>query len=81
VALVSDHYKVLPSQAAAELDNDPERLALTCRDLTLYAQAKAAYDAARSEEALEPWAGSKMMDRVKENAFALRKERRARGEG
>jgi hypothetical protein len=67
---------VLPSVAARDLDEDPERLAITAMTLLAYSQAKAAYDAADGDDKkLEPWKDSNVMRRVKDNTFAAMKDR------
>jgi hypothetical protein len=67
---------VLPTVAARDLDEDPERLSLVALSLLAYSQAKGAYDAARGDEKkLEAWKDSNTMRRVKDNSFAAMKER------
>jgi len=46
--------------------------------LLAYAQAKRAFDAADDSKDLEYWKGSKLMDAVEINTFALHKERIAK---
>ena len=78
ITLVCDHYGVLPSAAARELDEDPDMTALTCRSMSLYARARAAYEAAPSEETLKSWGDSEIMRQVVDNALDLERERRKR---
>lgn len=78
IAAVAKAFHVLPSVAARDLDEDPERLSLLCLPLINYAEAKAAFDGAEDDEALKGWAGSKSMEAVTRNTFELHKERVAR---
>lgn len=75
-ARIAKEFGVLPSVAARDLDDDPERLSLTAMSLLAYSQAKSAYDAADGDsKKLEPWKDSNTMRRVKDNTFAAMKER------
>ena len=66
---------MLPSVAARDLDDDPERLSLTALSLLAYSQAKSAYDAANGDDKkLEHWKDSDVMRRVSDNTFAGMKE-------
>ena len=62
---------MLPSVVARDLDEDPEQLSLVCYPLLQYAEAHAAYRRASASE-LKAWRGSRLMDQVTENDFALR---------
>ena len=62
---------MLPSVVARDLDEDPEQLSLVCYPLLQYAEAHAAYRRASAVE-LKAWRGSRLMDQVTENDFALR---------
>jgi hypothetical protein len=62
---------VLPSVVARDLDEDPEQLSLVCFPLLQYAEAHSVYRRANASE-LKAWGGSRLMDQVTENDFALR---------
>lgn len=66
----------MPSVAARDLDRDPEQLSLACIPLLRYAEAKAEFDAAKDDKALERWKGSSLMAGVRKNTFELAQERR-----
>ena len=67
---------MLPTVAARDLDEDPERLSLLALTMLGYSQAKSAYDAANGDDKkLEPWKESNTMRAVKDNQFAAMKER------
>lgn len=66
----------MPSVAARDLDRDPEQLSLICIPLLRYAEAKAEFDAAKDDKALERWKGSTVMEAVRRNTFELAQERR-----
>lgn len=68
--MVAREWGVLPSQAALDLDDDPEQLALACIPLLRYAQAHAAFKRANKTE-LKGWRGVPVMDEVEVNAFEL----------
>jgi len=72
---VADQFHVLPSVAARDLDEDPERLSLVAISLLRYAHAKAEFDAADSDDSLKHWKGSELMKTVKTNTFELHKAR------
>jgi hypothetical protein len=73
---VAKEFGVLPSVAARDLDDDPERLSIIAMTLLAYHQAKSAYDAVDGDDKkLEPWKDSNVMRRVKDNTFAAMKER------
>jgi hypothetical protein len=78
ITVAAEHWHVLPSVAARDLDDDPQQLALVCRTLSIYAQAKAAFDTATDDSQLEAWKSSELMTQVQANAFAFHKERTAR---
>jgi hypothetical protein len=78
IATVAETFHVLPSVAARDLDEDPERLSLLCLPLLRYAEAKQAEENSKSEEELKAWKGSKIMEAVLENKFSLHKERIAK---
>jgi hypothetical protein len=66
IANVSEFYHVLPSEVARELDNDPERLAMICPELTQYARAKAAAES--GDDAQEKaWEGNPLMLLVRQH--------------
>lgn len=77
IANVAETFHVLPSVAARDLDDDPERLSLLCISLLRYAEAHGAEERSKSKEDLAPWKGSKIMELVLENKFALHKARLA----
>ena len=64
-------FGLSPYAVARELDEDPERLLLSCHSLLQYAEAHAAYRRASASE-LKAWKGSKLMEQVEANDFALR---------
>jgi hypothetical protein len=73
---IAKEFGVLPSVAARDLDNDPERLSMIAVSLLAYSQAKAAYDAADGDDKkLEAWKDSDTMAEVRSNSFALMKDR------
>lgn len=73
---VAKEFGVLPSVAARDLDEDPERLSLIAVSLLAYSQAKSAYDAAEGDDKkLEAWKGSETMAKVRENTFTFMKQR------
>jgi hypothetical protein len=73
---VAKEFNVLPSVAARDLDEDPERLSMIAVSLLAYSQAKNAYDAANgNEKMLEAWKNSEAMATVRSNTFDLMKER------
>lgn len=78
--MVAESWGVSPLQAARELDDDPEQLALVCIPLLRYAEAKRALDGAKTEDdaALKAWKGSPLMEAVKQNTVGLHKERKRR---
>ena len=58
---------------ARDLDEDPERMSLTCLSLLRYAEAKRVFDRANKDE-LKAWRDNKMMEKVEEIAFKLTEE-------
>ena len=75
---MANSYHVLPSQAARDLDNDPEQLSLVCLTLLNYADAKRAFDQAKDKTRdLAAWKDSNLMPHVERNTFDLHKERLA----
>jgi hypothetical protein len=73
---VAKEFNVLPSVAARDLDEDPERLSMTAVSLLAYSQAKAAWDAAEGDSSkLDAWKDSDLMAQVQKNAFDMTKER------
>jgi len=78
VAVIADQFHVLPTIVARDLETDPEQLSKECQRLLSYAQAKRAFDAAEDSKDLEFWKGSKLMNAVEINTFALHKERIAK---
>lgn len=82
IAQVAQTYSISPLQAAHELDNDPEQLALVCIPLLEYGRAKAAFDAAGGDpDKLKAWEGSRIMERVQENTMETLRRRRQKREG
>lgn len=77
IAQVATTYSISPLQAARELDEDPEQLAIACMPLIGYARAKAAFDQAKGDPGkLEAWEGSETMALVERNTFErLKRER------
>jgi hypothetical protein len=71
-AKVSDRFKVTPHDGKRPLDLLSQYLCVLALE---YAEAKKAFDHAEDDEDLEPWRGNKLMDLVKENTFALHRER------
>lgn len=67
-ACVAKAFGVLPSQAARDLDNDPDRVSLACLKLLRYSEAKEVYDS-NDPRAISAWEGSRMMELVKEIDF------------
>jgi len=49
IAVVAKEFGVLPTQAARDLDRDPDRLSFECIGLLRYAEAKHEYDRASIE--------------------------------
>ena len=73
---IGKEFNVLPSVAAKDLDEDPERLSMTAVSLLAYSQAKSAYDAAEGDsKKLEAWRDSETMAEVRDNTFAFMKNR------
>jgi len=79
VALIAKEFGVLPSLVVRDLEEDPEGSAIECLGFLRYAQAKSAFDEAKSEKDLKPWKDSRMMDFVTKHTFDLKKERREKG--
>jgi len=75
VTQVAEQFHVLPSVAARDLDDDPERLSLVAVSLLRYAHAKAEFDVADSDDRLKHWKGSELMKTVKKNTFELHQAR------
>lgn len=78
---IAEAFHVLPSVAARDLDDDPERLSLAVMPLLAYSRAYHALDAAQGADgaaALKAWDGSKMMEYAKRNKIALMKSRAER---
>jgi hypothetical protein len=67
IGCVAKEFGVLPSVAEREIMNDPEGRALELLTMFSYAQLKQAADAAKDEDALKPYAKSKLMKHVKAN--------------
>ncbi len=78
VAAIAREFRVLPSEVARDLDEDPRQLSISCFYVLRYAEAKRALDTAKDPKSLEPWKGSKMMSEVKVNTRTLATERRER---
>ena len=49
IATIAEHFHVLPSVVARDLDEDPDQLSLRCMELLTYAQVKRAYDDAKGD--------------------------------
>ncbi len=60
----------MPSEAARDLLDDPERLSLSCMQLLRYSEAKHAFDHADKKKELDVWKGNSMMERVQKYEFA-----------
>jgi hypothetical protein len=70
---ICEEFHCLPREAAHELDEDPERLALLILDLRGYAAAKTAFDRAKDKVAdLKAWEGSAAMTLVETLTFERR---------
>lgn len=75
---------MLPTIVARDLDNDPERLSASCRELLMYSRCKSAYASAstgkgakdRLQRVTDDW-GPRLVERVTENEYALVEEERA----
>jgi len=81
VAVVAKEFGVLPTQAARDLDRDPDRLSFDCVGLLRYAEAKRAYDLAgiegRDQEYMRKLKRAwPLVDDVEDNEFGILKEKR-----
>lgn len=65
VAQIAERFHVLPSVAARDLAEDPDRLSLESLPLLGYAEAYRAYQRNDKNE-MKRWRGSRFMDLVKE---------------
>jgi len=75
---ICEGFGVLPSQAEAELDRDPERLAIVILEMRAYAQAKHDFDHAKNKiDDLKHWDGHPTMSLVELHTFERREEQRA----
>lgn len=76
VARVAETFHVLPSQVARALDDDAEQLDLVCLGLLGYANVKAQFDQAGSDDkSIEHLKDHPYMLSVRRNAFDLHLER------
>ncbi len=67
---------MLPAEAAASLDNDPEQLDILCLELLSYASVKAAFDqAGNDDKAIEHMKDHPHMLAVRRNTLDLHQER------
>jgi len=78
IAQIAETFHVLPNVVAQDLDEDPERLSLTCVSLLRYAEAKQHEENAKDADDMKMWKGSKLMEEVLRNKFQLHRERVAR---
>jgi hypothetical protein len=70
---ICEGYGLKPSEAVAELDNDPERLAIVILEMRAYAQAKHAFDHAKNKiDDLKHWDGNPTMSLVELHTFERR---------
>lgn len=76
MAVIAEAFHVLPSTVARDLDDDPEQISLLCLPLLSYARAKHAFDVAKDQKDLEPWAKSMDMALVRRNKAALDEQRK-----
>ena len=73
---VAKEFGVLPSVAARDLDEDPERLSMIAVSLLAYSQAKSAWDAADGDpKNLEAWKDNDTMASVQTNVMTFAKQR------
>jgi hypothetical protein len=71
VANVAKAFGISPTQAARELDEDPEQTALSCLFLLNYARAKNAYDQVKGDpKKLRGWSPDTLAE-VTKNRFEL----------
>jgi len=76
-ARIAETFHQMPTVVARDLDNDPAQLSLACLSVLQYAEAYAAEKRAKSDDDMKPWKGSRVMETVLKNKFALFTERRA----
>ena len=75
LAKVGQAFNTLPSVVARALDDDPERIDITCASFLGYSQTKSAYDAASGDDAKLKSYGDESVSRIRKNTFLMHKER------
>ena len=75
LAKVGQAFNTLPSVVAQALDEDPDRIDLTCAVMLGYGQTKSAYDAASGDDSKLKSYGEDAVSRIRKNTFLMHKER------
>lgn len=81
IALIAEAFHVLPSIVARDIETDPNQLSAKCLHFLRYRDAYQAFKAAKKQDDLKSWEGSKMMDAVITNDFELKKLKRQQKQG
>jgi hypothetical protein len=75
ISRICQEFSCLPSDAARELDEDPEHLALEIIDYRGYAAAKFAFDHTKDKvDGLKAWDGNRHMTLVEQHAYERHQE-------